>query len=1567
MPRYAIWLPVVLSCAAPRASGIIISEIHYHPPVGDEALEFVEVANETATPEDISGYAFVQGIDYQFPPGTILGPRAAIAVCLDAAAVKVRYGISDSAAMGNFTGRLDSGGERLTLVDSTGIIVATVEYRDEGRWPVEPDGTGHTLVLRDPLLDPEEPGSWAGSPSLGGSPGRQDFSASGPVYIDTSLVADGALWRYRKGTAPFSDPTEAWRDPAFDDSGWDEGPAGFGYGDGDDRTLLDDMPNSYTSVACRKRFPVTAEQLQAAGDIYLGVNYDDGFRAYLNGAEVGRVNCGAAGEDTLWNATASGSREAGIEDLFPIRRDLLVAGENVLAIAAYNLSISSTDLSLIPRLFIRRTQEPEEEAQRLVFNELCRGAPGGGWAEIYNPGPDPMDLGGSRLTDDPARPDPCVFPAGASIPAGGFLVVDEASSGLALSALEVRLFLLAPDGRALGAACFDRGAPEGLGGMPWSQARFPDGGPLDWVTTTPTRQAPNEVERIETIVINEVFYHPPEDRRGEFIELHNSGDEAVDLSGFRFDKGIDFLFPAGTEIPPGGYLVVTEDPALLAEVYGGGALGPSTGRLSNRGERIRLVDSWGNPVDDIHYHQGGGWSRWADGGGSSLELIDPRQDNSFASAWEGSDESGKSAWENFAYDASYAASGESELHIFLAGRGACRIDDVSIVRGTGTNIIPNPGFETSTASWTIEGTHGASRRTTADKFSGTACLELTATGKGDTLVNRIETETSPAMITGAHTVSLMARWLRGSSLLIAHGQFSAGPYGGRPSPATNLSGNTLGGRLRLTIPRALGTPGAENGSTRLLREAGAVNLGPTIGSVGHAPVAPLATQAVTITARVADADGISLVRLNYRQESAAGSFTVVTLLDDGLNRDGAAGDGVFGGSIPAFPDGIRIVFYLEATDARGVARRHPLEAPARTCLYQVGGPSSGNLDGCRFVLDAARTAELSSRTLHSNDLLDGTFTWNDREAFYNVGIRYRGSPWGRPGRSNFRVRFEDDRRLRGMKAVNLSSRGGAPNDGASHYLVRRGGGPEKPVPVPDYRYIRMWVNGGSSGTFGIVQTYDGDFLEKWCGEEAPGPCLKASGRIQFDDGGNLAAWDGASYIHMGLVTENYRGYLTHSVREDADDWEPFMALSKIMDTRTSGTVAFDAGIGTVLDVEEFLRCLGVRCMLSDWDAFSVGNGHNGYLIFDPRDGLWRLAPFDMDNTFGSTSINLYPSADPSVYRLLQRPRERRIYMRVLAEITGADGVWSSAGAGPFLDALQAAGAPGTGGVKDYINQTNASVRATIGSFLTTQFKIVTNLGNDITTEAGLIELQGDAAVTAATITVRSRGGDPEPLEASWTTPTRWKASFDLLVGDNLFEFTGFDPTGVPLGSDSITVRREDSGTLEVIDWSPKSGPPQGGTVVTFQGAGFTPGMGVLFGGVPSPEVAVPQAGVLTAVAPAAPTPFPEAGVVDIELAASTANLVLDDAFTYDAVPLFIRGDTDGSLRVDLSDAISLLFYLYGGIRPRCIDAADFNDSGGVGLGDVISILNFLFLSGSPPEAPYPDPGPDTTSDALSCG
>ena len=75
------------------------------------------------------------------------------------------------------------------------------------------------------------------------------FEATG----QTVLIEEGDEWRFFKGT---EEPPSVWNVLDFDDSSWETGPSGFGYGDNDDATMLSDMRDNYLSIYTRKSFEI---------------------------------------------------------------------------------------------------------------------------------------------------------------------------------------------------------------------------------------------------------------------------------------------------------------------------------------------------------------------------------------------------------------------------------------------------------------------------------------------------------------------------------------------------------------------------------------------------------------------------------------------------------------------------------------------------------------------------------------------------------------------------------------------------------------------------------------------------------------------------------------------------------------------------------------------------------------------------------------------------------------------------------------------------------------------------------------------------------------------------------------------------------------------------------------------------------------------------------------------------------------------------------------------------------------------------------------------------------------
>ncbi|HHY86396.1 MAG TPA: hypothetical protein GYA07_12825 [Verrucomicrobia bacterium] len=143
----------------------------------------------------------------------------------------------------------------------------------------------------------------------------------------------------------------------------------------------------------------------------------------------------------------------------------------------------------------------------------------------------------------------------------------------------------------------------------------------------------------DSLVINEIMFNPavPD---AEYVEIYNRAtNTAFDLTGYRL-RGVDFNFPEGTILPPGGYALAVKDSGTFLAAYGAGhpVIGSYPGALDNAGETLRLIRLGATPeqdllIDEVTYDDDPPWPALANGFGPSLQLIDSAQDNNRVANW----------------------------------------------------------------------------------------------------------------------------------------------------------------------------------------------------------------------------------------------------------------------------------------------------------------------------------------------------------------------------------------------------------------------------------------------------------------------------------------------------------------------------------------------------------------------------------------------------------------------------------------------------------------------------------------------------------------------------------------------------------------------------------------------------------------------------------------------------------------------------------------------------------------------------------------------------------------------
>jgi len=162
-----------------------------------------------------------------------------------------------------------------------------------------------------------------------------------------SVILEGDNMKY---LIPVSQPASDWNSLSFDDDSWNSGPSGFGYGDNDDNTMVS---NGTVSIYLREAFYIlTTSDIES---IVLYMDFDDGFVAYLNGVEVGRSL--VSGNPPAFDQTSDDLHEATLyqgiaPNGIPIDKNLLVDGQNILAVQVHNAGTGSSDLTAIPTLLL---------------------------------------------------------------------------------------------------------------------------------------------------------------------------------------------------------------------------------------------------------------------------------------------------------------------------------------------------------------------------------------------------------------------------------------------------------------------------------------------------------------------------------------------------------------------------------------------------------------------------------------------------------------------------------------------------------------------------------------------------------------------------------------------------------------------------------------------------------------------------------------------------------------------------------------------------------------------------------------------------------------------------------------------------------------------------------------------------------------------------------------------------------------------------------------------------------------------------------------------------------------
>ncbi len=646
--------------ASPEGS-VVFNEIQHRPTTA--GTEFVELFNRATNAFDLSGWR-INGLDYTFPPGSLIKPQGYLVLSKDWYVYAKSYGFTNP-PFGFFSGNLDPDGETLTLfrpgvLPGEEIVVDRVRYEGVAPWPVATNGA--SLQLVDSAQDNSRVANWIAV---------NTNTAPGLTWLTYSNS-----WRYMQES---NLDAVSWKTTAFNDSAWPSGPGALGF---EVAALPEPIQTPLTLVSNRTTFYFRTS-FNFTGSL-VGVQLklttlvDDGAVVYLNGGELFRLRMpdGTPNYATL----ATNVSDAVFEGPFSITATNLVSGTNVLAVEVHQSVGTSSDVvfalkvdSFYPSAQSNMapstpgaTNSPaatlppfspvwlnEVQVHNLTgaFDNFGQRDP---WTEVINTGTNAFSLAGYYLTDNYANLTKWPIPATASVTASNFLVVwCDAQTNQSILAAPHASFRLTNNFGQLALTRITNGGPQivdylNYTNLPsnWSYGDFPDGQPFYremMFQATPGAANTNANAPI-TVFINEwladnltTLADPADSQFEDWFEIYNPGTNTVDLGGYYLTDNLtnkfQFLVPTNGQytIPPGGFLLVWADNEAAQNSTNRADLHASFG-LSKSGEAIGIFSANGTTIDALTFGtqtNDVSEGRFADGGANifSMPTRTPRASN----------------------------------------------------------------------------------------------------------------------------------------------------------------------------------------------------------------------------------------------------------------------------------------------------------------------------------------------------------------------------------------------------------------------------------------------------------------------------------------------------------------------------------------------------------------------------------------------------------------------------------------------------------------------------------------------------------------------------------------------------------------------------------------------------------------------------------------------------------------------------------------------------------------------------------------------------------------------------
>lgn len=821
----------------------------------------------------------------------------------------------------------------------------------------------------------------------------------------------------------------------------------------------------------------------------------------------------------------------------------------------------------------------------------------------------------------------------------------------------------------------------------------------------------------------------------DWIELHNYGDDAVDVAGcFLSDDPagtvkwrIPATDPAVTTIGAHGYLLIWAD-----DEVGEGPLHASF-KLGASGESVALYDPQGGMLDEVTFGSQAidtSYARFPDGSGDWQVCTAPTPGR------PNDRDAGNVIFSEIMYHPYHPPLTPEDTRrewIELLNRGGepvrlagWRLTDAvefvfpDVVLGVGEQLVVaadadmfllrHPDVQRAVGDWSGWLSNSGERLTLVDA-AGVVVDSVEYADEGDWSVREL-------------------------------GPTDMGHRGWQWSDQTDGGGKSLE-LINAAQPNEFaqnwaasleneGTPGRAN-------SLAASDLAPIIVDARHSPLIPKPGDSVTVTARVID-ESIqrATVRLRYRADHSsyanidsypqanADDFTILGMFDDGMHGDGRAGDGVYGVLIPPHGDQTIVEFYIEAVDDGGRTRTWPAPSlvddrweQVTNALYRVdsaldvnsywriGGPPLYYV--IMTEMERARLARIGSRSNGEEDTkaamnatfisIDGTGT----RLCYRAAVRNRGHGTRTGPPNNFHVGFPRDGLWKDLAAVNFNCRYTHAQILGSAVFRLAGIAAANAVPA-ELRINGADLASSASPMYGVyvrLEAFDDNFSKRHFPDDPNGNLYSCFRR----DSGSLEA----ELRYEGTDPNAYRDRYFKASHVSQDDWSDLIHMVDVLNNAPEATYLED--VAKVINLRQWLRYIAVDSLfLNQETGLNMGIGDDYFLYCGVADPRFVLIPHDLDtildqgNAHGSIDMNVLSivtgapgrNGVEGLKRLFSHPEVVALYHDQLRDLI--DTVFSPKRFDPLVDHMLGDWMPQdvVGGIKQFVVRRNAAVLAQIG-------------------------------------------------------------------------------------------------------------------------------------------------------------------------------------------------------------------------------------------------------------------------------